>query len=97
MAARWKDLRIAIKDGREILAISYIIPMKSCQYRPPFERLIRPVGLLLQVFAWDLKETQLETNYRKFSYFAASALGLSNNPTSDGRKKTRHKIRTDNS
>lgn len=36
---------------------------------------------------WDAEAfiSQLETNYRKFSYFAASALGLSNNPTSDGR------------
>lgn len=28
--------------------------------------------------------SQLETNYRTYSYFAASALGLNNNPTSDG-------------
>ena len=28
--------------------------------------------------------SQLETNYRTFSYFAASALGLNNNPTTDG-------------
>lgn len=29
--------------------------------------------------------SQLETNYSKFSYFAVSALGLNNNPTTDGR------------
>ena len=29
--------------------------------------------------------SQLETNYSKYSYFAVSALGLNNNPTSDGR------------
>lgn len=28
--------------------------------------------------------SQLETNYSKFSYFAVSALGLNNNPTTDG-------------
>ena len=28
--------------------------------------------------------SQLETNYRTYSYFAASALGLNNNPTTDG-------------
>ncbi len=36
---------------------------------------------------WDADAfiSQLETNYSRFSYFAASALGLNNNPTSDGR------------
>lgn len=29
--------------------------------------------------------SQLETNYKNYSYFAASALGLNNNPTTDGR------------
>ena len=42
------------------------------------------VGLLHE---WNAEAfiSQLETNYSKYSYFAASALGLNNNPTSDGR------------
>lgn len=36
---------------------------------------------------WDATAftSQLETNYKKYSYFAVSALGLNNNPTKDGR------------
>ena len=36
---------------------------------------------------WDADAfiSQLETNYENYSYFSVSALGLHNNPTSDGR------------
>jgi len=36
---------------------------------------------------WDATAfiSQLETNYSNYSYFAVSALGLNNNPTTDGR------------
>lgn len=40
---------------------------------------------LLHEWNADAFISQLETNYSKYSYFAASALGLNNNPTSDGR------------
>jgi len=40
---------------------------------------------LLHEWNADAFISQLETNYSKYSYFAASALGLNNNPTSEGR------------
>lgn len=40
---------------------------------------------LLHEWNADAFISQLETNYRTYSYFAASALGLNNNPTYDGR------------
>lgn len=40
---------------------------------------------LLREWNADAFISQLETNYKKYSYFAASALGLNNNPTTDGR------------
>lgn len=40
---------------------------------------------LLHEWNADAFISQLETNYSKFSYFAASALGLNNNPTVEGR------------
>lgn len=49
---------------------------------------------LLHEWNADAFISQLETNYNRFSYFAASALGLNNNPTSDGRiqKPRPHRI-----
>lgn len=40
---------------------------------------------LLQEFNATAFTSQLNTNYSNYSYFAASALGLNNNPTPDGR------------
>ena len=40
---------------------------------------------LLHEWKADAFISQLETNYTTYSYFTASALGLNNNPTSDGR------------
>lgn len=43
------------------------------------------IKALLHEWNADVFISQLEMNYSRYSYFAASALGLNNNPTSEGR------------
>ncbi len=59
--------------------------LEKCFNLSDWHNINSEIVALLHEWDADAFISQLETNYSRFSYFAVSALGLNNNPTSEGR------------